>query len=321
MIPNFWRHLPRPFFVLAPMEAVTDVVFRHVIAAAARPNVFMTEFTSAAGYANTKGRHSTRGRLSFTPDEQPIVAQIWGNNPDDFALMAPDLAKQGFAGIDVNMGCPDKAVIRQGSGSRLIGNQELASALIASAKTSGLPVSVKTRLGYSHLDEWQPWLTYLFRQDLANLTIHLRTKKEMSKVPAHYEIIEDIVKLRDELAPQTLLTINGDIADRQKGEELATRHKIDGIMIGRGVFTNPFAFQKTPQKHTKNDLLGLLNLHLDLHDRYSQQLEMRRFDPLKHFFKIYIRDFTGASQLRNELMQTKSTDQVRQIIKSSKYVD
>src|SRR5690606_33479940 len=154
-----------------------DVVFRHVVAQAAAPDLYMTEFTNAASYASEKGIASTRGRLAFTPDEQPIVAQIWGNNPEHFEFMARGLAGQGFAGIDINMGCPDKSVVKQGSGAGLIGCLPEASALIEAAKVGGLPVSVKTRLGSTKIDEWKPWLTHLLKQDIVNLTIHLRTRK------------------------------------------------------------------------------------------------------------------------------------------------
>lgn len=311
---SFWNELPRPFFILAPMEAVTDVVFRHVVASAAAPDLYFTEFTNAASYCSPKGSHSTRGRLEFTADEQPMIAQIWGNKPEHFAEMSQGLAKSGFAGIDINMGCPDKAVVKQGSGSGLICNEGLSADLIASAKTSGLPVSVKTRLGRSDINEWRPWLEHLLKQDIPNLTIHLRTRKEMSKVPAHHELIPDIKKLRDEIAPQTLLTINGDIRDRQHGMEIVEKYGIDGVMIGRGVFTNPFAFEKQPREHSRQELLGLLHLQLDLHEKYNKELEPRRFEPLKRFFKIYVRDFAGASELRDRLMHTSSTDEVREIL-------
>lgn len=311
---NFWNELPKPFFILAPMEAVTDVVFRHVIAHAARPDVFFTEFTNAASYCSPQGAHSTRGRLTFTDDEQPMVGHIWGNNPEQFAQMAQGLKEQGFAGIDINTGCPDKAVVRQGSGSGLIGEYEKMGPLIAAAKTAGLPVSVKARLGAHRVDEWREWLAFLLHQDLANLTIHLRTRKEMSKVDAHFELIPEIKKLRDEIAPQTLLTINGDIKDRQHGEALVKQYGVDGVMIARGVFHNPFAFEKEKREHTREELIGLLNLQLDLHDKYSSELGERKFDPLKRFFKIYIRDFPGASELREKLMHTKTTAEVRLLL-------
>ena len=311
---NFWLDLPKPFFILAPMEAVTDVVFRHVVAEAARPDIFFTEFTNAASFASEKGVHSTRGRLAFTEDEHPMVAQIWGNNPDNFAFMARGLAGMGYRGIDINMGCPDKAVVKQGSGSGLIGCTAESAALIAAAKEGGLPVSVKTRLGSTRIDEWKPWLTHLLEQDIVNLTIHLRTRKEMSKVPAHFELIPEIKALRDEIAPGTLLTINGDIRDRAHGEELVKKYGVDGVMIGRGIFHNPFAFETTSTEHSREELLGLLRLQLDLHDKYSTELEPRRFDPLKRFFKIYVREFEGAPELRDQLMHTKNTDEVRALL-------
>lgn len=314
---NFWDELPRPFFILAPMEAVTDVVFRHVVSAAARPDIFFTEFTNASSYCSEQGIHSTRGRLAFTEDEHPMVAQIWGNKPEEFAHMARGLADIGYKGIDINMGCPDKSVVKGGSGSALICNPELAAQLIASAKEGGLPVSVKTRLGYSSTDEWRAWLTHVLQQDVVNLTIHLRTRKEMSKVDAHYDMIPEIKALRDEIAPQTLLTINGDVRDREHGEALVAQYGVDGVMIGRGIFSNPFAFEQTKHLHSREELLGLLHLQLDLHDKYTAELGPRKFEPLKRFFKIYVREFDGASELREKLMHTKTTNEVREILAAS----
>lgn len=311
---NIWNKLPKPFYILAPMEAVTDVVFRHVVANAARPDVFFTEFVNASSFCSKKGIASTRGRLAFTDDEQPIIAQIWGKKPDEFAKMSVALAEMGYRGIDINMGCPDKSVVRNGSGSGLIRTPELAAELIRAAKTSGLPISVKTRLADVKIDEWRDWLTFLLQQDIVNLTVHLRTRKEMSKADAHFELIPEILKLRDEIAPQTLITINGDIRDRQHGEELVAQYGVDGIMIGRGIFHNPFAFEFNAREHTRDELIQLLRTHLDLHDKYAVELEPRKFDPLKRFFKIYIRDFPGASELRAKMMVAKCTDEIKEIL-------
>ena len=311
---NFWNKLPKPFFILAPMEAVTDIVFRHIVTTAAKPDVFFTEFVNAASFCSEKGTDSTRSRLIFTADEQPIIAQIWGNKPEQFEQMSKSLSDMNFAGIDINMGCPDKSVVRNGSGCALIRTPELACELIKSARSSGLPISVKTRLGDRQIDEWHDWIKLLLQQNLSNLTIHLRTRKEMSKVPAHYELIPEIMKFRDEIAPQTLITINGDISDRKHGEELAKKYGVDGIMIGRGIFNNPFAFEKNPKEHSRSELIKLLNLQLDLHDKYSTELAPRKFDPLKRYFKIYIRNFPGASELRDKLMHAKNTDEARKII-------
>lgn len=296
------------------MEAVTDVVFRHVIAEAGKPDVFFTEFTNTNSWCSPRGKHSTRGRLTFTSDEQPIVAHIWGNVPEYYAEMSRGMAELGFSGIDINMGCPAPNVAPKGSGSGLINTPENAAAIIAAAKVGGLPVSVKTRLGYTRVDEWEGWLTHLLQQDIANLTIHLRTRKEMSKVPAHYELIDDIVALRDRIAPNTLLTINGDIRDRQHGLELIAEHPgVNGVMIGRGVFHNPFAFALEARPHTREELIALLQRQLDLFDKY--EADMRKpFETLKRFFKIYIRDFDGASELRDALMHTKNTAEVRELL-------
>lgn len=311
---NFWHDLPKPFFILAPMEAVTDIVFRHVVARAAAPDLYFTEFVNASSYCSPKGLHSTRGRLAFSDDERPMVAQIWGKKPDEFAITSKGLAERGYAGIDINMGCPDKSVVHGGSGSGLIRTPELAGQLIAAAKTSGLPVSVKTRLGDFKVEDWTDWLTFLFQQDIVNLTIHLRTRKEMTKVDAHFELIPLIKQLRDEIAPQTLLTINGDVRDRQHGLELVREYGVDGIMIGRGIFHDPFAFETIKREHSREELLDLLNFQLDLHDKYAIELEPRNFNPLKRFFKIYFHNFAGASELRNNLMECKTTDEVRALI-------
>lgn len=409
---SFWDNLPQPFFALAPMEAVTDVVFRHVVKQAGAPDVFFTEFANATGWVHA-GDKAIAGRLIKTDDEHPLVAQIWGGEPGDMEQFAAHCARLGFDGIDINMGCPAKSAIKSG-GAALIRRPDVAIAAIAAAKTAGLPVSVKTRLGYTHVDEWREWLTTILQQDIVNLTIHLRTKKEMSKVPAHYELIDDIIKLRDEIAPQTLLTINGDIRDRAHGEELARQHPgLNGIMIGRGIFSDPFCFRasravsqkksgqlyvgpglfsddtremgntyaklgavncsrivNTPAERSrsissgdasekstpaqergaddadfyddirgvsettrkeyseevkisitnhKQELIKLLNYHLNLFDRYQPTLG-RPFETLKRFFKIYIRDFDGAKELREKLMHTKNTSEVRQILEEIQYL-
>ena len=312
---NFWLDLPRPFFILAPMEDVTDTVFRHVISEAARPDVFFTEFTNTESYCHPEGKDSVRGRLTYTEDEQPLVAHIWGDKPEYFRQMSIGMNELGFRGIDINMGCPTFNVATKGKGSGLIRRPDVAADIIQATKAGGLPVSVKTRLGYIEVNEWRDWLTHLFKQDIANLSIHLRTKKEMSSVPAHWELIPEIKKLRDEIAPQTLLTINGDIPDRTTGLKLVEQYGVDGVMIGRGVFTNPFAFEKEPREHSNQEFLELLMLQLDLHDQYSKEIHPLPLKPLRRFFKIYVRGFEGAGALRDQLLRhAESTDEVRRMI-------
>lgn len=310
---NFWTELPKPFFVLAPMEDVTDVVFRHVVKEAGAPDVFFTEFTNSDSFCHPDGIESVRGRLMFTEDEQPMVAHIWGDKPEFFREMSLAMAEMGFSGIDINMGCPVPNVAERGKGSGLILRPEVAAKLIQAAKAGGLPVSVKTRLGFTDTAEMTEWISHLLEQDIANLSVHMRTRKEMSKVDAHWDLIPEIVKLRDALAPQTLITINGDILDRQMGLELAEKYGVDGLMIGRGIFKNPYAFEKEAKEHSLEELIGLLRLQLDLQDRYAEKVP-HSIVGLHRFFKIYVKGFPGANDLRVRLMNTKSMAEVREIL-------
>lgn len=316
---NIWQELQKPIFILAPMEAVTDHVFRRVVTEAAPPDLFFTEFANATGWVHA-GEKAAAGRLTLHQEESvPVIAQIWGVIPDDIAKLAKECKKRGFAGIDINMGCPEKTAIKSGGGAAMCQTPELATKVIAAAKTAGLPVSVKCRLGYSRIDEWEEWLAHLLRQDIAALTVHLRTKKEMSKVPAHWEIMPKIKELRDQIAPQTLLIGNGDVEDYTSGEKIIQQTGIDGVMIGRGIFHNPFCFEKSTVAHAKESLLDLLQYHLKLfqannESRATNHEPTKPYETLKRFFKIYIRDFPGSAELRNQLMETKSVEQARAIL-------
>lgn len=313
---SVWQDLPKPFFILAPMEAVTDHIFRRVVAKAAAPDLFFTEFTNATGWVHA-GEKAVAGRLIIHPDETyPIIAQLWGSVPEDIAKLAKHCKKLGYKGIDINMGCPDSSAIKSGGGSALIRTPELAAEIIAAAKTAGLPVSVKTRLGYSRPDEWESWLKHILMQDIVALTVHLRTKKEMSKVPAHWELMPAIKKLRDEIAPHTLLIGNGDVQDRAHGTKLAEDSGIDGVMIGRGVFSNIFDFESQPRAHSRGELLEMLHYHLTLFE--ENEAYKRPFETLKRFFKVYIRDFAGSGSLRAALMTSHSTTEARAILGDAK---
>lgn len=334
---NFWQNLPHGFTILAPMEGVTDVVFRKVIASAGAPDVFFTEFTNVSSFASEKGRHDALERLDLeiapnlaktnptfakfsnrATKSTPVVAQIWGKNPEHFAELASALEDLGFSGIDINMGCPDRHVNKAGGGAAMIKTPELALECIKCARdNTNLPVSVKTRLGFTKIDEYKTWLPLLLNQHLAALTVHLRTRKEMSKVPAHFELIPEIVKLRDEISPETKLIINGDIDNLAAAKELSKKHPgVDGFMIGRGVFKNPFCF--TEHEPTREELQNLFLYHLDLFDLRAKELESRDsrypYEPLKHFIKIYFSGFDGASELRQKLMECKSTSELRNML-------
>ncbi|UQS82190.1 tRNA-dihydrouridine synthase [Bombilactobacillus folatiphilus] len=304
-----------PFFSMAPMEGVTDSVFRRVVAQAGGPDVYFTEFTNARSITHPKAKFTAQVRLNVAPGEQMPIAQIWGNRQIDFETASQDLKAHGYQAIDLNMGCPSATIIKNGGGSDLIRHLDDAAAVIAGAKTAGLPVSVKTRLGFNELDTYKTWIPFLLKQDIPLLTVHVRSRKEMSKVPAHYELIDELVALRDQYAPNTLLQINGDIKDRAAGLALVRQHPgVDGIMIGRGIFENPFAFEDTPKEHTLAENLHLLRMQLDLHDQFNAEHGPLNFRKLRRFFKIYVRHFDNASDLRVALMDSNSTDEARQLL-------
>ncbi len=315
---NFWQQLKKPFFILAPMDDVTDVVFRQIVAEAAPPDVFFTEFTNVDGLFSI-GRDKLLPRFKFTTEQHPIVAQIWGKNPENYLKAARLIKKLGFDGIDINMGCPDKAICKNGCCASLIDNHDLAQKIISATRkgAGGLPVSVKTRLGFKTL-QTEEWLSFLLQQDLAAITIHGRTAKEMSKVPVHWDEIAKAVSLRDQIAPQTLIIGNGDILSKEEGIAKAQKYHLDGIMIGRGIFQNLWIFAKdsgfaqltrmTPDKRVK-----LLLHHATLFDQTWGST--KNFAILRKFFKNYVSDFPNASDIRSELMTTTSLPEVEAITK------
>ncbi|GBG94772.1 tRNA-dihydrouridine synthase [Ligilactobacillus salitolerans] len=304
-----------PFFSMAPMEAVTDSVFRRVVAHAGGPDVYFTEFTNARSITHPKAKFSAQVRLHVAENEKMPIAQIWGNRKIDFETASQDLKEHGYQALDINMGCPSGTIIKNGGGSDMIRHFDDAAAVIAGAKTAGLPVSVKTRLGFNQLETFETWIPFLLEQDIPLLTVHVRSRKEMSKVPAHYEYIDRLVELRDQIAPNTLLQINGDIKDRAAGLELVRQHPgVDGIMIGRGIFENPFAFEDVPREHTLEETLSLLRMQLDLYDQFNAAYGPLNFRKLRRFFKIYVRHFNYASDLRIALMESNSTAEARELL-------
>lgn len=321
--------------VLAPMDDVTDTVFRQVIANTAPPDLYFTEFVNVDGLQST-GRPKLLKKLQFTQKETPLIAQIWGKDPENFYKTAREIANGtfvkemgleegiGFAGLDLNMGCPDKTAVKHGTCAALINDRELAGEIIKSsregleqgAKDIGspvLPLSVKTRLGFNQID--LTWIEFLLKHKLNMLSIHGRTKKEMSKVPAHWDVIGETVKLRDKLSPATLIVGNGDVESRKQAEELAKKYNLDGVMIGRGVFHDPYVFAQTSPwpTITKQERIDLYKKHVELFAETWQNRE-RPIHTLNKFCKIYIQGFDGAKELREKLMQAKSTDELIRLL-------
>lgn len=312
---NILQQLPRPFFVLAPMDDVTDTVFRQIVVDAAKPDLFFTEFVNVDGL-QSPGRDKLIKKLQFTTKEQPLIAQIWGKNLENFRRTAAELVEMGFAGIDLNMGCPDKTVVKNGCCSALINNRELASQIIKATQEGAagrVPVSVKTRVGFNHVD--MSWIEFLLEHNLDMLIVHGRTRKEMSEVPAHWDLIGQARELRDKISPNTLIVGNGDVENRAHGLELAKKYGLDGIMIGRGIFRDPFAFAaESPwPAYTKQRRIDLYRKHVELFAKTWAAGE-RNIQTLNKFCKVYISDFDGAKEFRERLMTTKSTDELLSLL-------
>lgn len=312
-----YDRLPEPFFVLAPMDDVTDTVFRQVIADTAPPDLFFTEFVNVDAL-QSKGRPATLKRLKFTEKERPIVAQVWGLTPENFEKSAWEITEMGYDGIDLNFGCPDKNVVRNGACSALIKRENWgrAAEIIQACRegTPTLPLSVKTRLGFNEVD--LEWHEFLLQQKLNALTIHGRTRAQMSKVPADWDKIGEIVKLRDSLSPDTKIIGNGDVLSRGQGLELAKKHGLDGIMIGRGMFQDPYVFAETSpwQDMSPTDKKELYAKHVKLFAETWAEGE-RKIHTLNKFCKIYINGFDGAKELREKLMNANSTTELLDLLK------
>jgi len=311
---NFWRTLPKPFLVLAPMEDVTDVVFRNIISEIARPDVFFTEFTNTDGLFS-KGREKVIRSFRYTENQRPVVAQIWGTNPETYFEAGKLVSELKFDGIDINFGCPEKNVIKKSGGAGVIKDLKLAKQLIRATRQGieNIPLSVKTRIGLDKIIT-NEWISFLLEQNLDALIIHGRTATEMSKVPAHWDEIAKAVKLRDKIAPDTLIVGNGDVRDYFDAQEKAKDFGVDGVMIGRGIFGNPWAFEKIRTEHSPKERIELLLKHTKLYsDTWGKT---KNFDAVKRFFKVYVSGFRGADDLRKNLMLCKNYEQVENTIKT-----
>lgn len=327
---NYSDLLPRPFFVLAPMDDVTDTVFRRMVHATAPADLYFTEFVNVDGLQSV-GRPNLLKKVRFTETEGPLILQLWGKTPDNFRKTAEQvadgsLAKElglpdgvNFAGIDLNMGCPAKSEVKNGTCSALIKNRPLALEIINATKeglNGVLPISVKTRVGFNEVD--MTWIEFLLEQKLNMLTIHGRTKKQMSKVPADWNLIGEGARLRDRISPDTIIVGNGDVMNHAQGTELAEQHGLDGIMIGRGIFQDPYAFApESPwQDIDREARLNLYKQHVTLFQQQWQAGE-RPIHVLNKFCKVYVSDFDGAKELREVLMAAESTEQLLGTLESA----
>jgi len=319
---SFWKNLPKPFFALAPMADVTDPAFRKLIAEIKAPDVTWTEFVSADGLFHTRTRGLMTDEenplvrdLMYTEKERPILAQIFGSNPETIFYAAAFAKERGFDGVDINMGCPDKSIEKQGAGAAHMKDPVRAKEVIKAAiqGADGLPVSVKTRLGFNRM-EWQAWLPAVLEEDISALTLHLRTRKEMSKVPAHWELSSELNEFVRVRRPDIVLLGNGDVKDLDDAKHKAAQSGFDGIMLGRAIFGNPWLFTgRAPTDIPKEEKLRTL---LTLAQYFSELHPHKHYAILKKHFKAFVNGFEGASELRSTLMETNSFDELRKIVEN-----
>jgi nifR3 family TIM-barrel protein len=338
---NFWEKLKteskengEPFFTVAPMADVTDAAFRRLIAKHGKPAVMWTEFVSANGLMSA-GRAILQRDLEYSEAERPIVAQLFTSDPAKMEGAARMCAELGFDGIDINMGCPDKTIEKQGAGAGMIKTPEIAIEIIAAAKRGAgtVPVSVKTRVGYN-FEDIQNWISLLLNQDIAALTVHARTRKDLSKVPAHWEYLKEVVALRDQLAPHTVIIGNGDVTSIADGKVKAKMSGADGVMVGRALFGNPWFFdesreitatlpsrsifyklpligkyfqttRKAAQSATRPITVEERLTVMVEHTKLFEELlgDIKSFSIMKKHYKAYCTGFDGAKELRLALME------------------
>ncbi|MAG59672.1 dihydrouridine synthase [Candidatus Woesebacteria bacterium] len=307
---NFWEKLNKPIFCLAPMADVTDAAFRKIIVKYSKPDIVFTEFVSCDGL-NSPGKDNLMVDLEFSKKERPIVAQFFGSRPENFTKCAKLAVKLGFDGIDINMGCPIKKIEKQGAGCDLIRHPRLAQEIIAATKAGAgnLPVSVKTRVGYNS-DELDTWLPTLLEAKPAAITIHARTKKQMSKVPAEWHLIKKAVKIAK--GSGVLILGNGDVKDLDDAAQKVKQTGCDGVMLGRAIFGNPWLFDKDKKEVTRDEKLKVMVEHTKLFEKLFKN--KKNFAIMRKHYKAYVDGFPGAKALRMKLMETKNAREVEEIV-------
>ncbi len=319
---SFWKQLPKPFFVLAPMADVTDPAYRKLIAEYKRADVTWTEFVSADGLYHTREKgimsddvNPLLRDLQFTEAERPIVAQLFSSKPEMMAYGANLARELGFDGVDINMGCPDKSIEKQGCGAAMMRNPENAKEIIRAAKSSGLPVSVKTRIGYN-TEDIDGWIRAVLEETSEALTVHLRTRKEMSKVPAHWDLMPRIVTLRNEVSPDTLIIGNGDVEDVSDARSKTEQYGCDGIMLGRAVFGNPWLF--TGRNKTDISPEERIAALTKLTEYFSELVPAKSVHILKKHVKAFISGWDGSAPLRGALMEATTLESFQDVLSRAK---
>ncbi|MEE8404344.1 MAG: tRNA-dihydrouridine synthase [candidate division Zixibacteria bacterium] len=308
VIKGFWDKIEKPIYAMAPMADVTDAAFRYMIAKYGKPDVMFTEFVSCDGLCSA-GRPNLMKYLLYDEIERPIVIQLFGEKPENFYKSALFARELKFDGIDINMGCPVKTVTKTGSGAALINTPELGKEIIAAAIEGAgkLPVSVKTRIGYNSITIAE-WVEHLLETNLAAITLHLRTKKEMSNVQAHWETAHEAVKLARQT--DTLLLANGDLDDLDQADKMIEQTGIDGVMMARAIYGFPWLFDRTKTREsiTVGDRLSAMIEHSRLYEKMFDS--KKNFAVMIKHLRAYATGFNGARELRVMMEDVKNSKDV-----------
>ena len=324
MTTNFWKDLPKPFFILAPMEDVTDASFRFICKEFGADMMY-TEFISSDGLI--RDAKKSIAKLVTHDYEAPIGIQIYGNIPEamvDAAKMAEDAVRitggHGADLIDINFGCPVSKIARRGAGSGMMREPDkmvqITKMVVDAVK---LPVTVKTRLGW---DEDSKIIVELARrlQDVGikALTIHGRTRAQMYKGEADWSLI---AKVKEDPAIQIPIIGNGDIDSAQKAAEAFNRYGVDGIMIGRATYGRPWIFKEIrdyldkgvlPQPMSVKQRVEIARRHfaksLEVKGEVVGVLEMRRH------LSCYFKGLPDFKETRLKLVTTKDTGEIYSLL-------
>ncbi len=314
-----WSTIDRPIVALAPMAGVTDASYRQLIKQIAPDTVVYTEFlsTDAIHYGASK----TMGMLAFDPVvEFPFVVQVFGKEPEHFLSAAKVIESMGANGIDINMGCPAAKVVSSCHGSALIQKPELAQALVeATKKEVSIPVSVKTRLGWTTPDTLIPFCKKLVDAGADALAIHGRTYHEKFSGQADWDPIYELKNAVD-----VPVLGNGDIFTAQ--DALDKIGNLDGVMIGRGTFGNPWLMKdvadalatgKAPEKPTVETIsfaekVPFILSHCELAVRTKG--EKRGMMEMRKHLASYIKGIDGARELRSQLVRVEKIAEVEKAL-------
>lgn len=318
-----WNNLKGPIICLAPMAGYTDSAYRQLVKEIAPEVICFTEFTNVKGLKY--GSRRTLAQVGYNPDvERPIVAQIFGKEPETFAEAARILEEMGVDAIDINMGCPAKKVVSSDHGSALLDNPDLAARIVeATVKATSLPVSTKTRLGTKQVDT-KFIIDYAKLMESAGsqlITIHGRTAKQMYTGKADFDPIYEVKK-----HVSVPVIGNGDIKSIADAKEKLGN--LDGIMIGRGTMGNPWLMAEiwdafhgdtnspdyTPYTapRTFSEKLPWTLKHMEL--SVQTKGEQRGVMEMRKYLAASVKDFFGASEYRQKLVRIETFDEAKKLL-------